>query len=36
MAEYSSVGTPNIYPNVNGQKQFRLNRINEIKNYFVA
>ena len=36
MAEYNSVETPNIYPNLNDQQQFRLNKINEIKDYFVA
>ena len=25
-----------VYPNLNYQQQFRLNKINEIKNYFVA
>ena len=25
-----------IYPNLNDQQQFRLNKINEIKDYFVA
>ena len=36
MAKYNSTGTPNIYPNLNDQQQFRLNKINEIKDYFVA
>ena len=36
MAEYNSIETPNIYPNLNDQQQFRLNKINEIKYYFVA
>ena len=41
MAECSSYETRNIYPNLNAiplndQQQFRLNRINEIKDYFVA
>ena len=36
MAEYSSVETPNIYPILNDQQQFRLNKINEIKDYFVS
>ena len=27
---------PNIYPNLNDQQQFRLNKTNEIKDYFVA
>ena len=36
MAEYNSIETPNIYSNLNDQQQFRLNKINEIKHYFVA
>ena len=28
--------THNIYPNLNDQQQFRLNKINEIKDCFVA
>ena len=28
--------THNIYPNLNDQQQFGLNKINEIKDYFVA
>ena len=36
MAECSSCETHNIYPNLHDQQQFRLNKINEIKNYFVA
>ena len=28
--------THNIYPNLNDQQQCRLNKINEIKDYFVA
>ena len=27
---------PNIYPNLNDQQQFRLNKINEIKGYFIV
>ena len=30
------VETHSIYPNLNDQQQFRLNKFNEIKNYFVA
>ena len=26
----------NMYPNLNDQQQFRLNKINEIKNYIIA
>ena len=41
MAECNSHETPNMYPNLNAvslndQQQFRLNKINEIKDYFVA
>ena len=35
MAESNSIGTPKIYPNLNNQQQFRLNKINEIKDSFV-
>ena len=40
-AECNSYETHNIYPNLNAsllsdQQQFRLNKINEIKDYFVA
>ena len=27
---------PNMYPNLNDQQQFRLHKINEIKDYFIA
>ena len=40
MAERDSHETPNMYPNLtvslSDQQQFRLNKINEIKDYFVA
>ena len=40
MAECNSYEARNIYPNLNvslsDQQQFRLNKINEIKDYFVA
>ena len=36
MAEYNSIETPNINPNLNDQQRFRLNKINKIKDYFVA
>ena len=26
----------NIYPNLNDQQQFRLNKISEVKDYFIA
>ena len=28
--------TPNIYLNISNDQQFRLNKVNEIKNYFIA
>ena len=40
MAEYNSHETPNMYLNLNAimsnKQQFRLNKISEIKDYFVA
>ena len=39
MVEYNSLGINiyvNIYPNLNDQQHFRVNKINEIKDYFVA
>ena len=36
MVEYNSHEKHNIYPNLSNQQQFRLNKINEIKDYFVA
>ena len=33
MAERKS---PNIYPNLNDQQQFRLNKISEFRNYFIV
>ena len=40
MAEYNSHETPNMYPNLSvapsSEQQFRLNNINEIRDYFVA
>ena len=41
MVECDSHETPNMYPNMNAislsdHQQFRLNKINEIKDYFVA
>ena len=35
MGECNSFEVPNIYPNLNDQ-QFRLNKINEVKDYFIA
>ena len=36
MSEYNSFEAPNLYPNLKDQQQFRLNKINEVKDYFVA
>ena len=36
MVECNSTETHNIYPSLNNQQLFRLNKINEINNYFVA
>ena len=33
MVECNSIETPNIYPNLSGQQEFRLNKINEIKDF---
>ena len=30
------VEAPNMYPNLNDQQQFRLNKISEVKDYFTA
>ena len=35
MVECNSHETRTVYPNLNEQQQFWLNKINEIKNYFV-
>ena len=34
MVECNSRGTHNIYPKLNDQQQFRLNKISDIKDYF--
>ena len=36
MAECNSQETHDIYPNLHDQQQLRVNKINEIKDYFVA
>ena len=36
MVERNSIETPNIHPNFNDQKQFRLNKIFEIKGHFLV
>ena len=36
VTESNSYETHDIYPNLNDQQQFRINKINEIKDYFVA
>ena len=32
----NSIEAPNIYPNLNDQQQFRLNKVIETKYYFIA
>ena len=34
--EHNFLKTPNIYQNISNDQQFRLNKINEIKDYFIA
>ena len=34
MGEYNSIEAPNLYPNLNDQQQFRLNKISKVKYYF--
>ena len=36
MVECNSIGTPDTYPNLNDQQQFRLNKINDTEYYFAA
>ena len=36
MTECDSYETHKIYPTLNDQQQFRLNKIKEIKDYFIA
>ena len=36
MVQCNSIKKPNIYPNLNVQQHLRLNKISEIKDYFVA
>ena len=34
--ECNSIEAPNLYPNLNDQQQFRLNKISEVRNFFIA
>ena len=34
--EHNFHKTPNMYPNISNEQQIRLNKINEIKDYFIA
>ena len=34
--EHNFHKTSNMYPNISNDQQFRLNKINEIKDYFIA
>ena len=36
MAESNSIKVRNIYPNLNDQQQFRLNKISEVRDYFIV
>ena len=36
MVQCNSIETHNLYPNLNNQEQFRLNKINEINDCLVA
>ena len=36
MVKCNSIEAPNIYPNLNDQQQFRLNKVNEVGDYFIA
>ena len=36
MVECNFIKAPNICPNLNDQQQFRLNKINKVKDYFIA
>ena len=36
MVECNSIKASNIYPNLSDQQQFRLNKVNEVKDYFIA
>ena len=36
MATCNSIEVPNIYPNLNDQQQFRLNKISEVRDCFIA
>ena len=36
MVECNSIETPNIYSNLNDQQQFRLNKLNEVRDYLIA
>ena len=36
MAESNSIKVHNIYPNLNDQQQFRLNKVSEVRDYFIV
>ena len=36
MYEGSSIEAHNIYPNLNDQQRLRLNKVNEVKDYFIS
>ena len=35
-AKHDFYKTPNTYPNISNDQQFRLNKVNEVKDYFIA
>ena len=36
MVDCKSIKAPNIYPNLNDEQLFRPDKINEVKDYFIA
>ena len=36
MVKCNSIEAPNIYPNLNDQQQFRLNKVSEVGDYFIV
>ena len=36
MVEWNSIEASNTYPNFNDQQQLRVNKINEVKYYFIV
>ena len=36
MVESNSIEAPNIYPSLNDQQKFRIKKVNETKDHFIA